>query len=259
MPNWVTNNLNIAEKDLETFKKLALDENGMVDFNILIPRPKDLDITAGCYEWCIDKYGFNKEQETKQNTLLKPVLDKLYNENLSQDEFVKLACTDEVFKIAKEVYNLEKKSNLDNILRGYYNLRKYGYTNWYDWCREKWGTKWNASETFGSGTSFTFDTAWNTPYAWLEELSKHVSFKGSFADEDLGNNCGLFYRDEEELYFDTLEDFNDEEKYYIAYLIKGWEDNMYLEEMEMYAEDMGFRPVSDERREEIVLQLQEYL
>ena len=64
MPNWVTNNLNIAEKDLETFKKLALDENGMVDFNILIPRPKDLDITAGSYEWCIDKYGFGKEQET---------------------------------------------------------------------------------------------------------------------------------------------------------------------------------------------------
>ena len=255
MPNWVTNNLNIAEKDLEKFKKLALDENGYIDFNILVPRPSDLNITAGSYEWCIDKYGFSKERETKQNTLLKPVLDKLYNENLSQDEFVKLAYTNEIFKIAKEVYNLERKSDLDNILRGYYNLRKHGYTNWYDWSIAKWGTKWNACETYGSGNSFTFDTAWCSPRGWLIELSKHVDFKGSFADEDLGVNLGIFYKEDNTLWLDRLEDFNQDELYYIASLIKGNDMEWYEEWLE-YAK---LEPISDDRQKEINEILEEYI
>lgn len=256
MPNWVTNNLNIAEKDLEKFKKLALDKNGNIDFNILIPRPKDLDITAGSYEWCIDKYGFGKEKETKQNTLLKPVLDKLYNENLSQDEFVKLAYTNEVFKIAKEVYYLEKKSYLDNILRGYYNLRKYSYANWYDWSCNKWGTKWNASETYSSNNRFTFDTAWNTPIEWLLELSKHIDFKGSFADEDLGSNLGIFETENGKLLGADFDEFSQDELYYIANLIKG-NDIEWYEKWLGYNEDL--EPISEESRIQIDKLLEEYI
>lgn len=256
MPNWITNNLNIAEKDLETFKKLALDKDGMVDFNILIPRPKDLDIIAGSYEWCIDKYSFNKELETKQNTILKPILDELYNEELTQDEFVNLTLNDEIFKKAKKIYDLQDKSNLDNILRGYYNLRKHGYTNWYDWSIAKWGTKWNASETYGYNTSFTFDTAWNTPIGWLIELSKHVDFKGSFADEDLGVNLGIFYKEDNTLSLDRLEDFNQDELYYIATLIKGNDIEWYEEWLE-YNEDL--EPISDDRQKEIDEILEEYI
>ena len=256
MPNWVTNNLNIAEKDLEKFKKLALDENGYIDFNILVPRPSDLNITAGCYEWYIDKYGFNKEQETKQNTLLKPVLDKIYNENLSQDEFVKLAYTNEIFKIAKEVYNLERKSDLDNILRGYYNLNKHGYTNWYDWSIAKWGTKWNASETYGSNNCFTFDTAWSCPFEWILELSKHIDFKGSFADEDLGANLGTFETENGKVLVSDFEEFSQDELYYIANVIRG-NDIEWYEEWLGYNEDL--EPISDDSQKEINEILEEYI
>lgn len=255
MPNWITNNLNIAKKDLETFKKLALDENGMVDFNILIPRPKDLDITAGGYEWYEDKYGFNKEKELQQNTILKPILDELYNEELTQDEFVKLVYGKVSRKITK-IYNCSNKKDKENILRGYYNLRKHGYTNWYDWSCDKWGTKWNACETYGSGTSFTFDTAWCTPRGWLIELSKHVDFKGSFADEDLGVNLGIFYKEDNTLWLDRLEDFNQDELYYIANLIKG-NDIEWYEEWLGYSEDL--EPISDDRQKEINEILEEYI
>ena len=256
MPNWVTNNINVAEKDVEKFKKLALDKNGMVDFSILIPRHKDLDITAGCYEWYIDKFGFNKEKEVKQNVVLKPLLDKVYNKKMTQDEFVNLTLNDEIFKKAKKIYDLQDKSDLDNILRGYYNLRKHGYTNWYDWSIAKWGTKWNANETYGSGSNFTFDTAWSCPFEWLLKLSKHIDFKGSFADEDLGSNLGIFETENGKLLGGDFNEYSQEELYYIANMIKGYDECTYEEWLEY---DDCLEPISEENRTQINEILEEYI
>jgi len=46
--------------------------------------------------------------------------------------------------------------------------RSYGSTNWYDWCRTNWGTKWNASEPQRTDldeytVEYIFDTAWGPP------------------------------------------------------------------------------------------------
>lgn len=257
MPNWITNNLNIAEKDVEKFKKLALDENGNIDFNILIPMPNDLNITTkGGYEWHIDKFGFNKEKEVKQNVVLKPLLDKIYNKKMTQDEFINLTLNDEIFKKAKKIYDLQDKSDLDNILRGYYNLRKHGYTNWYDWNCANWGTKWNANETYGSDTHFTFDTAWSCPFEWLLKLSKHIDFKGSFADEDLGVNLGTFETENGKLIGGSFDDFTQDELYFMANMIKGNGVEWY-EEWLSYNEDL--KPISDDIQKEIEKVLEEYI
>ena len=56
---------------------------------------------------------------------------------------------------------------------------KYGADNWYDWCCDNWGTKWNSCETFyepeeneeHKATVF-FNTAWSPPIPVLAELSK---------------------------------------------------------------------------------------
>ena len=58
------------------------------------------------------------------------------------------------------------------------------------WCRENWGTKWNAwfgtlRGSFKSGElTYRFDTAWTPPVAWLEhvatihrELEFHLTYK----------------------------------------------------------------------------------
>ena len=63
------------------------------------------------------------------------------------------------------------------------NLEKYGYRNWYDWCVNNWGTKWNAGgdndamqvdfdEDVGNQgiALFQFDTAWAPPLGVLEKL-----------------------------------------------------------------------------------------
>ena len=64
------------------------------------------------------------------------------------------------------------------------NLDKYGYKNWYDWCVNNWGTKWNAGgdnpdmmvdyDYDEDGDTvialFQFDTAWAPPLGVMQKL-----------------------------------------------------------------------------------------
>jgi hypothetical protein len=64
------------------------------------------------------------------------------------------------------------------------NLEKYGHKNWYDWCVDNWGTKWNAGGednqdmqvTFDEDVEdtgialFQFDTAWAPPLGVMQKL-----------------------------------------------------------------------------------------
>jgi len=67
---------------------------------------------------------------------------------------------------------------------------------WYDWSLENWGTKWDVSETFEDENGYIcFDTAWSTPvelFNFLSERYTDLTFEISYADEDLGNNCGIY-------------------------------------------------------------------
>lgn len=78
-----------------------------------------------------------------------------------------------------------------------------GDLNWYDWSVNHWGTKWNACEA--SITSFvdgelayaiiSFDTAWSAPIPIFEAVKEqypdfYISVR--YADEDIGNNCGVW-------------------------------------------------------------------
>ena len=86
-----------------------------------------------------------------------------------------------------------------------------GLPDWYSWCCDHWGTKWNACEPQTTDWGFTFNTAWSTPLPVIEALSKKfptVAFSVEFADEDLGNNCGIYtYENGERTYeeFGTYE------------------------------------------------------
>lgn len=51
-------------------------------------------------------------------------------------------------------------------------LEKFGAGNWYDWRRQNWGVKWNASdaqeaEITEDGIIYRFQTPWNTPFQWI--------------------------------------------------------------------------------------------
>lgn len=72
-----------------------------------------------------------------------------------------------------------------------------GATDWYEWSIEHWGTKWNAydHEVSEDDTVVRFDTAWAHPYPVMTKLSEMFPdqiLQVVYADEDLGNNFGVY-------------------------------------------------------------------
>lgn len=63
------------------------------------------------------------------------------------------------------------------------NIEKYGYKNWYDWCVNNWGTKWDvgadgqpAIVNDDRTVSLNFDSAWAPPIGAYEKLME-LGFK----------------------------------------------------------------------------------
>jgi hypothetical protein len=58
------------------------------------------------------------------------------------------------------------------------NLEKYGYNDWYSFCVNEWGTKWdvgadgNPAQDIPGGLMLGFDSAWAPPCAAYEKLTE---------------------------------------------------------------------------------------
>ena len=68
--------------------------------------------------------------------------------------------------------------------------------DWYTWHNKYWGTKWNAYDGYTkvgkSYVIFVFSTAWSSPFLVIEQLRLlGYPFELRYADEDIGNNCGI--------------------------------------------------------------------
>ena len=211
MPNYVINKVTCANMD--ELKKLLLNKDENVDFNIIIPQPEDLDITSGSHSYDIpSKYFFTEETKRKlekQRRIIGNVLEMLYDDTMTQAEFVqkvledkKLIKTIKAFKgwysrKSKNIkYAMKKKElteTLENYIKGFFNIKRYGERDWYDWSIKNWGTKWNAGDTVVDSDVIEFQTAWSTPIPVFVELSKRlkdIPIIVHYADEDIGSNCG---------------------------------------------------------------------
>jgi hypothetical protein len=60
------------------------------------------------------------------------------------------------------------------------NKDKFGYSGWYDWCINNWGTKWDAGNEMDEDldcsnenqVQLSFDTAWQPPVAFYEKMTE---------------------------------------------------------------------------------------
>lgn len=92
--------------------------------------------------------------------------------------------TDEEREAEKVKLNLLKEDN----------TKQYGFPDWYEWCVNKWDTKWNAYNCWTLEDDFNkvedfgdigFQTAWSPPIAVIRELAKLTgeSLRMAYYDE----------------------------------------------------------------------------
>jgi len=68
--------------------------------------------------------------------------------------------------------------------------------NWYDWCVENWGTKWNSYDGNVTENGIGFNTAWSPPVGVIVALSKRIGKSLRLIyDEPNMDFCGEFIVD----------------------------------------------------------------
>ena len=210
MPNHVMNRITLDcsdERAKEIMEAVMFNPNpedeentgfGTLDFNKLVPMPESLMIEAGSatergieiYLTAVNPdtkdYGFPKMPEDEFEKLVNDLnRDKPYvfrRPFLFDDEIQKYTMYTNFEKLAET-----GKQAVDNLIN-------YGYTCWYDFCTNEWGTKWNSYDPVKENDhGFQFCTAWTAPHPILEALAAKypdVHIIHEWADEDIGQNCG---------------------------------------------------------------------
>lgn len=175
MANYVYNTLTIAPEHAS----VIVNKKGEVDFGIICPMPKALDVQSG---------GTNDEDiyVYLSKKLIIPFTTVLKNPYVGLMRMPTHAVTK-----AREI-----PLNSDDLNAAYKrgsvlvrNFIKYGAITWYEWCHEHWGTKWNAFDCSvkleQDYTELKFTTAWTPPKAWLRKLSKTgISFCCEWKNEN---------------------------------------------------------------------------
>ena len=180
MPNNITNVIRFDCSE-ERFREIAeaLKREGSylgsVDFNKLIPMPKELDIPSGSLG--ITGYRMYREYLSEAEDVKDPALkQKIWEsyEKRSED-------APEALKLGKQYYE---------------NIDKYGAPTWYEWCCDNWGTKWNAYDCEKADMArkeLRFETAWSGVPAIIKRMSEkfpEAEIDYAWADEDIGRNVG---------------------------------------------------------------------
>ena len=206
MPNWTYNRIK-CKKSIGD-KILTITENGYsFDFNKLIPMPDDLKLDAGsiegdsiaCYYLSLnddEKYKLMKLLKSKESSYCHNYWNKYKNdikelENNPKKLNEKTNNFNGLFDFDKE-----KKFNSINELGKQYieNIKNHNFPQWYDWCVENWGTKWNVEDDIDvnydkniNEYDISFQTAWSVPTGIVErysELCEDDEFYWEYEDED---------------------------------------------------------------------------
>lgn len=218
MPNWTYNRIK-CKREIGDKLLTITDDNYSLDFNRLIPMPEDLKLTAGsiedkavaCYYLSLDKSNKNllrKYLESEEMSFPHNYWNKYKNDiKYFEDNPNKLK--EEIDDFNNEVNDFGKNFNSINELGKKYidNIKNYGYSQWYDWRIENWGTKWNVEDEveviYNKATDeydISFYTAWCVPVGIVEkygELCKNGELYWEYIDEDYDGTHILSKKDDE--------------------------------------------------------------
>lgn len=244
MPNWVCNHLTIRGEQAKEVLKSVLKENPDneygydVDFNKITPMPPELNIVSG---------GQTDSALSLYLTSVNPLVDDYGTDKMSPDLFVRV-CQGVTAHISSIDYRMKPDDirKTEEKMQRYYNMSRedawaygkhaadnyinYGAIDWYDWCCQNWGTKWNACRTQIPNSEVAdvyFDTAWSPVTGLIQKLAEKYSdcsFYYEFAEEQAGILAGTCLYSEGTLISQEYYDDGSKEAYETFFSLWGLED-----------------------------------
>lgn len=210
MPNWVTTKIRTAP---EVIKSITNKDDGRIDFRLAMPFP-------GEFRWDFISSAAEEMAEIVAGVPLheNPLIASLESSNRAKAKLSGL-----------------RDEDFEQFVQMLRNHCQCGFLHQMDFARASWGTKWNACESSVSEdqTEASFDTAWSCPKPVLATLSQRfpdAEIHVTYADEDIGSNCGTYVLKGGEVVSSDIapswRDQSDEEKKRwtaFAYDVKGWE------------------------------------
>jgi hypothetical protein len=122
--------------------------------------------------WCNNTVEINHKDPAKMHALVGAINEgKMCNFAIPVPEDLHIVAGSVGPKGSPEQNELELKEQA--------NLEKHGYSTWYDFCVNQWGTKWDVDpyepveyddQHDKNGVTFGFDSAWSPPIGVYEAL-----------------------------------------------------------------------------------------
>lgn len=191
MPNWVKT---IVKTKPETLKDIMnkYSEDNEFSFNKVIPMPKDLEIEAGSR----GEQGLMFLFADSNDDLLKIKINKAFKDlNLFHPDIYRDSRFEKIEDNLEKYRNDSEFKECIELGKKYIsNFEKYGHCNWYEWCVENWGTKWDVSSFQRSKDTMIYQTAWGFAGDVILKLSEKYPdsiFECKFANEDHGDTSGV--------------------------------------------------------------------
>ena len=96
----------------------------------------------------------------------------------------------------------------EHKLKEEFNRMVYGYTNWYDYCVNEWGTKWDVGgdgmevdpATVQNDVTLCFDSAWSPPIGIYEAMVEQGFSVRAYYYEGGMNFAGVWYDGDDDFY-----------------------------------------------------------
>ncbi len=173
MPNWTGNNLTVIGtiEDIDLFeadrvaalKAHDCDMEQIITFHMVLPMPQELK-------------GTISPRRRTADQLRRDAKDYGWSDEVLQDNLANALTPEDAAK-------------LDEL------KTKFGADNWYDWCCDNWGTKWDACHASyermpyvadKDRVTISFDTAWAAPEQVIHALVRkypNLNFVHSYSYE----------------------------------------------------------------------------
>jgi hypothetical protein len=120
--------------------------------------------------WCSNGVTITHEDPSKIAALAEAMRDGKFCDHV-------IPVPEDLQIVAGRVGAVGEPDQVELERRSAENLKKYGAANWYDFCVNRWGTKWDVSAECGVDVSedgleinFAFESAWSPPIGIYEEL-----------------------------------------------------------------------------------------